>query len=347
MSITRVWSDVIWLLLLTSAIIMGLAQRTHGQPTDTGSLYVDILPAAAVTEGGQWRVDTGEWHDRGVTVSGLALGPHTVQFKAVEGYYIVANQTAPITKNSTTTITATYKAKVRGGASLLTLDIPAAIGGKNSFLFKDKFETDLNNWKQVYGAWSIIDGFARVTGSSSQAWHSIAYKNSSFGDLDYSVKIRVTGSNDTGVYVRGNTTSLLSSKDWYSGYWFGYQNSGDFYIGCMFKGKWSNLYFESASPAVKPNDWNILRAVVSGQTLNFYINGVLVYSVSDSTLDSGQVGVEFFDGNGGTLDVDYATVSTPSEVPADQLPLALDVFSDRQSAAGLSRDHVRPGYSEN
>ncbi|WP_075353430.1 family 16 glycoside hydrolase [Desulfovibrio sp. DV] len=231
-----------------------------------------------------------------------------------------------------------------GCVSLLTLDIPATIcaKGNSNFKFNEQFTADLSNWNQAYGSWSVVNGSAYVAGSSSQAWYSIAYKNGSYDNFDYNVKLRTTGANDVGLYLRGDTSSLSSSKDWYSGYWFGYQNSGDFYIGYMYHGKWTNLYFGNASSVVKPNDWNILRAVFVGSHLDFYINGTLVYFTDDNTMSSGQVGIEFFDGSGGTLEVDYATLSNPPGVPANDVSRNAAVFNRESSSV----DHVRPGYSE-
>ncbi|HML53207.1 MAG TPA: DUF1080 domain-containing protein [Solidesulfovibrio magneticus] len=231
-----------------------------------------------------------------------------------------------------------------GCVSLLMLDIPATIcaKGNSSYKFNEQFTTDMSNWNQVYGSWSVVNESAYVAGSSSQAWHSIAYKNGSFDDFDYNVKLRTTGTNDVGLYLRGDTSSLSSSKDWYSGYWFGYQNSGDFYVGYMYHGKWTNLYFGNASSVIKPNDWNILRAVFVGSSLDFYINGTLVYFTQDNTILSGQVGIEFFDGSGGTLEVDYATLSNPPGVPANNVSRDAVVFNRESSSV----DHVRPGYSE-
>lgn len=231
-----------------------------------------------------------------------------------------------------------------GCVSLLMLDIPATIcsKGNSSFKFNEQFTTDLSNWSQVYGSWSVVSGSAYVAGSSSQAWYSIAYKNGSFDDFDYNVKLRTTGTNDVGLYLRGDTSSLSGSKDWYSGYWFGYQNSGDFYIGYMYHGKWTNLYFGNASSVIKSNDWNVLRAVFVGSNLDFYINGTLVYFAQDNTILSGQVGIEFFDGSGGTLEVDYATLSNPPGVPANNVSRDAAVFNRESSSV----DHARPGYSE-
>ena len=50
-----------------------------------GSLQVTISPASAIAAGAQWQVDGGAWQPSGVTVSGLAVGNHTVSFSTVSG----------------------------------------------------------------------------------------------------------------------------------------------------------------------------------------------------------------------------------------------------------------------
>lgn len=49
------------------------------------SIQVTLRPPAVVDLGGQWSVDGGTWHDSGDTESGLAVGNHTVSFKAITG----------------------------------------------------------------------------------------------------------------------------------------------------------------------------------------------------------------------------------------------------------------------
>ncbi|MFZ4776834.1 MAG: leucine-rich repeat domain-containing protein [Terrimicrobiaceae bacterium] len=73
----------------------------------TGALKVTIGPAAVVSAGAQWQVDGGTWQTSGTTNSGLAVGSHTVSFKAVSGW-IISNVPATVNFNQTTAITSTY-----------------------------------------------------------------------------------------------------------------------------------------------------------------------------------------------------------------------------------------------
>ncbi len=90
----------------------------------TGSLTVTLVPAAAVTAGAQWRVGlSGAYQASGATVTGLAVGSVTVQFKAVTGWVTPGDQTIAITTGHTATATGTYTATT--GSLTVTL-VPAA-----------------------------------------------------------------------------------------------------------------------------------------------------------------------------------------------------------------------------
>jgi len=51
-----------------------------------GMLAVTMVPQAVVDAGAQWRMGNGAWQKNGVTVSGLSVGTHSIEFKAVAGW---------------------------------------------------------------------------------------------------------------------------------------------------------------------------------------------------------------------------------------------------------------------
>jgi hypothetical protein len=65
--------------------------------------------------------------------------------------------------------------------------------------------------------------------------------------------------------------------------------------------------------AINQGDWNTLKVTADGSTLKFYINGVYVWSGTDSSLDSGLVGLVMYPGiipAGDKFYVDWAKLST-------------------------------------
>jgi len=108
-------------------------------PPETGSLEVTLAPPEAAAAGGKWRVDNGAWQDSGATLSGLAVGTHAVDYKAVTGWTSPPRQWVTIAASDTATVTATYTQEPPGSLRV-TLGPPAAVvaGAR---------------WRLVGGAW--------------------------------------------------------------------------------------------------------------------------------------------------------------------------------------------------
>ena len=89
-----------------------------GSPS--GSLLVNIVPAAAASAGAQWRLDGGAWQDSEVTLNLLSAGPHTVSFGYTLGWSAPAD--IPVTIADTlATQTATYLAA--GEVNVITANL--------------------------------------------------------------------------------------------------------------------------------------------------------------------------------------------------------------------------------
>jgi hypothetical protein len=89
----------------------GTEACTPSDPSITvtgGSLTVTIDPADAVAAGAQWNVNGGGWQSSGATVSGLAVGQHTVSFSSVSGWKTPSSKTVTIVNGKTASTTGTY-----------------------------------------------------------------------------------------------------------------------------------------------------------------------------------------------------------------------------------------------
>ncbi|MBF0227677.1 MAG: hypothetical protein HQK76_19690, partial [Desulfobacterales bacterium] len=89
----------------------------------TGSLTVTILPQEAIAAGAQWRVDSGIWQNSGATVSSLAVGEHTVNFKDITGGTKPSDKTVTIQSDKTTIISGSYtqNKESSGGCFIITI----------------------------------------------------------------------------------------------------------------------------------------------------------------------------------------------------------------------------------
>jgi hypothetical protein len=187
--------------------------------------------------------------------------------------------------------------------------------------FNSTFNTSSSGWSAATGTWSLYSSaYYRSTGLANLGAH--AKRTGKYGDLTYEVRMNRTGV-DTGysnrIIVRGNTASLNATKMWSPSYNFQYSNDGSFSVFEVDNtGTATALKAWTTSSAIVKNGWNTLKVVAVGSSLKFYINGTLVWSGSDSTLKTGQVGFGFFrDTDAGTMLVDWAKLSTTPTADAN------------------------------
>jgi hypothetical protein len=104
----------------------------------TGDVQVTLEPAGAVTAGAQWTVDGGAWQDSGATLTGVAVGSHTVNFKTVYGWD--APSAAPVTVANNALVSLSELYTVQLGDLKITL-LPAAAASAGA------------QWRVDGGAW--------------------------------------------------------------------------------------------------------------------------------------------------------------------------------------------------
>ena len=96
-----------------------------------GDLQVTLAPADAVTAGAQWNVDGGAWQNSAATVTGLSVGSHTINYKAVASWTAPASESVSIASNETTTISRTYTSSqdcIIGGSIYADINDPVNSG---------------------------------------------------------------------------------------------------------------------------------------------------------------------------------------------------------------------------
>jgi hypothetical protein len=182
--------------------------------------------------------------------------------------------------------------------------------------FNSNFNGSSSGWSPVNGSWALNSGmYYRTTGVVDQL--SSAKHTGIYGDLTYEARMKRTGCIwcPNGLIIRGNPTSLTASKFWKSSYLFEYSKEGRFGIH-----EYSSTGVEttlkgwtSHAAIVQGNNWNTLKVVAVGSTMKFYINNVLVWTVSDSTFATRQVGLTMYRDSastGNALLVDWAKLST-------------------------------------
>jgi hypothetical protein len=182
--------------------------------------------------------------------------------------------------------------------------------------FESQFSGNALGWLKRPGAgWAVGGGTYFTNGLVAPKVSSVSY-NKPFTDFTYQVRMKraVTsyGTDDgqVGLVVRG-TPKFDIHNDWKTGYEFIYSSYfGDFQVWRGVNGYWTRLQDWTVSPSININDWNTLKAVAVGSNLQFYVNDNLVWSGTDYSIYSGQVGI--WDWRGGSpsqrLSVDWATL---------------------------------------
>lgn len=246
-----------------------------------------------------------------------------------------SNPTKTYLANAMGVVNTSENYKVLNNTAYTVANFRTAVIGSD---FTDDFGASVGSWSAVNGAWAL-NGLGQYV-SAGLASSSVSAKNSGkFGDVTFQATMTRTGgaaSLANRLIIRGNPASL-SAGWWNPSYVFQYANDGTYSVYKMSGGVSTALAPWASSGAVLTGGVaNTLKVVAVGSSLKFYINGTLVWSGTDSTLQVGQVGVGFYrDATAATLKVDAASASnTPT---ADRMATA-DVLVTGTPLSGGTMD---------
>jgi len=201
--------------------------------------------------------------------------------------------------------------------------------------FDSSFNTDASGWTQHYGTWTVGSGSYNTPGVVN--YYSSASHDGDYSNFTYRASVKRDGTLTTvsNIFVRGTPEPLTSDKKaWNNGYDFGYGNQAsdtEYRIIKWVNGVSTTLQPWTATSAINPRSWNELKVVASGTSLSFYINNVLVWQGTDSSLTTGRAGVGMYsDGQSGAdFHVDWATLTTSASAVSAS---SSDVISPAQLA---------------
>jgi len=241
-----------------------------------------------------------------------------------------------------------------GSARILErLHLPILLKGPASFLgFDSQFNGSSAGWTPVYGSWSIYNSYAYKGSRSGIGWAS-AVQDGTYSNFDYSAKLWRVGSDtaNTGIIFRASPSPLSLDQDWKQGYQFGYSRDGFYSVWRLningtdtaLKDWTTSSYLNTGSA------WNTLRVLAQNNMLYFYINGYLVFSISDSIFSSGRVGIIYYtnDGTSSVVYADWATLSpSGSSAPTGMISPEQQAFSEAGVLAGDIRGVFQPEGEE-
>jgi hypothetical protein len=186
--------------------------------------------------------------------------------------------------------------------------------------FNSQFTTDAQGWSPINSTWTVntTNGLYISNGAPKLYWHTVSHVNN-YTSFTYEVRMKRTtcGNCTNHIMIRGTPSSVNAAGIWSNGYMFSYQNSnpaspssGGWAAHRIINGVVSGLHSWTATPHVVPYNFNTLKVVANGTSLTFYINDQPIWSGTDSSLASGQVGIGMYQGNTtetmGGLQVDWA-----------------------------------------
>lgn len=201
--------------------------------------------------------------------------------------------------------------------------------------FNSQFNGKYTGWlKRPGGAWKVNSTYYYTNGVQN-VWSSASY-NKVFKNFTYQARLKridtggaLAGKWASGLVVRG-TPTFDPSNEWDTTYKFLYSNKGTFSVWKVMHGTITYPRPWSPTSAIVANGWNTLKVTVDGRLIRFYINGKLVWSGSDSSISSGQVGVSMVRGDSTSLVnklfVDWATLGMSDYYKASSQNIVLESY---------------------
>jgi len=196
---------------------------------------------------------------------------------------------------------------------------PKSFNVVSSSGFNSQFNGTAQNWWWLTSTapWKLGNWYIYTLGAANQFaniyYGSYSDSKTMYSNFTYEARLYRTGEDNwaNGLWFRGAPNPPATDKTWNNGYWFAYTRSGYYSVFKVTGGIGYSLVSWRTSSAVKTGSaWNILKTSVCGSSMYFYINGILVAQVTNSSYSTGKAGFGMYrDATAGTLYADYAKLS--------------------------------------
>jgi hypothetical protein len=173
---------------------------------------------------------------------------------------------------------------------------------------------DLNNWdsKSITGKGSckFIGGAYHISMDLKNQYAFCLAHNTNFSNFTIQVRMTIIAGDMGGIVFRAHNGGTDSSL-----YFFGVGQDGSYGFGTYTRSIRSYSSDESSSSTVAAtisikrglNQVNVMTVVAHGSTITFYVNGIRIDTVSDSSFTSGAIGLYAFD-NMNTTEVTFSNL---------------------------------------
>jgi M6 family metalloprotease-like protein len=184
--------------------------------------------------------------------------------------------------------------------------------------FNEQFNgTTAPNWRSASGVWTLRNSaWLTSTGRSNLASHTVYIRN--FANMDYSVRMwRSTRDQFANRMVVRASGAVLADGNHSNEYLFQYSSNGMFSVWKRVAGGYIMMKTWTASAVINQGAaWNVLRVTATGSAFNYFINGTLVWSGTDTSLARGMVGAGFYrNAVASSLYIDYAVLTGGTLAP--------------------------------
>ncbi len=160
----------------------------------SGSISVQLMPAAVVAEGAKWRLSGGSWNASGEVLDGVTQGDYTIEYWVPEGWQPPEDATVSVQADRAAVLISEFQAQM---ASLLVRIGPESI-----------FEQG-GRWRIAGGRWydsgvamlRLAPGNYGVEFATVDGWHVPQY---------FSVTLGVDGAMIIANYAQENTSATLA-----------------------------------------------------------------------------------------------------------------------------------------
>ena len=180
---------------------------------------------------------------------------------------------------------------------------PLVINNISMGKYEENFDDGLaQDWHADIDAhWSVIAGTYRaydpVPGYSESMVATYAGKE--FGNFSYEISMRCDESTGSPHYMLFRASPDFETYPVSTGSAYGFGvTTGSFYIFKQVNGVLTTLVSWTSSSYINPTTtWNVLKIVAIGSNLQFFINGHLVQTLTDTSLVSGRIGLLGYTGS--------------------------------------------------
>ena len=151
------------------------------------------------------------------------------------------------------------------------------------------------NWQPQSGSWLVASKQYQTAGYPG-ALSSTSYVED-FTNFDYQARLLREGCENCAntLIIRGEPLPLTWGNYWANSYMFQYTRIGTYSVWKIVDGSYVPLQYWTTSPAISQgSSWNTMRVTANGSSLKFYMNDTLIWTGSDATLTSGQIGLAMF-----------------------------------------------------